>query len=1188
MKKTIKYISTFSLAIILLLSFPAEVYAASIDNADTVGNWSSSDTTNFTASQETTLKQEGTGSVKLAATASTLTTVDMMEYASDNDAQTAYVTNASGLDASGGTETTSEGDKIHTFTSSGTFTVTGSGGDVECLVVAGGGQGGPWTGGGGGGGGVLYDAAYSVTATAYPVTVGAGGTGGGDISNPGGYGTKGSNSVFETMTAIGGGGGGSNTGPYGTNLDGGSGGGGGHNSGAGGTATSGQGYDGSTTTSTSPNYGAGGGGGAGATGNDGTNTVGGAGGAGASYSISGSAVTYAGGGGGGVYAGGTAGAGGAGGGGRGGSNAQGAPVAGTANTGGGGGGQYTNIVSVGAAGGSGVVIISYPTFLLQSYSEASLKTQGSYALKGIASATTSLNKTLTRTVSSTVDLSDINTIGFDIRSTRTGSNIKIGIHDSGGTTTEITPNITSADTFQEVDWDISGVSNANKDAIDQIIITIVNADSANTFYIDNMSTGSDKSLNDTATVTKSTTDLSAVVSILFWVRSDRTGGFMRFQMGESASSEQTYDITINAANTWERKTWDITGITNTDIDAVTKYAFKTTNADSDFIFYFDDVNSNISCSPNLGESSHTIVAGCTFTGYTDAEDDTRVVSGLDVGSSTTNSSVLYVQSNTLSIASNETMVVGSIEMTGGSIALANGGTILVDGSLWAVDKDADDYPAEAEYYARSTTLTDGVRLNTISAYVNDPDCDDNTYSLSNLCGPTRYGDGRDGVRTIASNTDINTADTPGRTCTEGGDAVNYSVSSLTSNTAVLSTTPSSGCLAVGDYVLLINLQGTSSSSVNTGNYELLEIDSISTNTITFPYDKVNYYGSGASNDSGLGTGDAQNVMLQRVPQYSNVTVNSGIEFYPSIWDGSKNGVMAFKANGTLTVNGIIYRANSYGYRTSTVGAGYTDGGESFCNEDGGGDGGDYDNVPPDEVGLCGGGGGAGNWGPLGTIEAGSIGSSTGGAGGGAGAAVGSAWARGGGGGGGGYGSIGYGGITYAGGAGDGTNGGTNTSGTGGQSASGGASKWAVSGGGGGGGTYGQAALTQLFLGSSGGTGGNAGAGNGGAGGGIILIYADTITLSSAGGVRISNNGNNGGNGGSGSWAVGAGGGGSGGSIKLIGKTITLETSKVTSTAGNGGWAEYGSGGNGGSGRIRVEYETSLSGTTNPAASTTQL
>jgi len=53
-----------------------------------------------------------------------------------------------------------------------------------------------------------------------------------------------------------------------------------------------------------------------------------------------------------------------------------------------------------------------------------------------------------------------------------------------GITTELTPTISSADTFQTVNWDLSSVIDANKDAIDQIIITIVNADAANTFYLD--------------------------------------------------------------------------------------------------------------------------------------------------------------------------------------------------------------------------------------------------------------------------------------------------------------------------------------------------------------------------------------------------------------------------------------------------------------------------------------------------------------------------------------------------------------------------------------------------------------------------------------------------------------------------------------------------------------------------------
>lgn len=123
---------------------------------------------------------------------------------------------------------------------------------------------------------------------------------------------------------------------------------------------------------------------------------------------------------------------------------------------------------------------------LQSFSEDTIKEQGTYSLKGIAIITDSLNKTLTRTVSPTIDLTDLTQIKFDIRGSRTGSQIKIGIHDSGGTTTEHTANVVSADTWQTETWDISGVSNANKDVIDSIIITVVNADATNTFYIDNM------------------------------------------------------------------------------------------------------------------------------------------------------------------------------------------------------------------------------------------------------------------------------------------------------------------------------------------------------------------------------------------------------------------------------------------------------------------------------------------------------------------------------------------------------------------------------------------------------------------------------------------------------------------------------------------------------------------------------
>jgi hypothetical protein len=121
-------------------------------------------------------------------------------------------------------------------------------------------------------------------------------------------------------------------------------------------------------------------------------------------------------------------------------------------------------------------------------SESTIKEEGSYSLKLVAPQTTSLNKTVTRTLSPTFNLTGQTDFKFNVRSNRTGSNFKIGLHDSGGTTTEVTPNIASADTWQEVTLDLSAVSDANKDAIDSIIYTQLNADAETTVYMDYMRT----------------------------------------------------------------------------------------------------------------------------------------------------------------------------------------------------------------------------------------------------------------------------------------------------------------------------------------------------------------------------------------------------------------------------------------------------------------------------------------------------------------------------------------------------------------------------------------------------------------------------------------------------------------------------------------------------------------------------
>lgn len=263
--------------------------------------------------------------------------------------------------ATGGTITyDSYGYVYHTFTSNGTFTPSQA---LSCdvLAIAGGGGGGSTVAGGGGAGGLLYTSGSSVASgTNYAVVIGAGGAGGTSDSN----GIAGSNSTFNSLTAIGGGAGGG----YGTvGNDGGAGGSGGGAGSAGianktgGAGTSGQGNAGGNVNITFD--GGGGGGGAGAAGATNSSGTAGAGGAGVNTYSSWATTTstgvsgfYAGGGGGGANTS-NAGAGGSGGGGAGGKQAAGNPA--TVNTGGGGGGGGGNGSRVGAAGGSGIIIIRY-------------------------------------------------------------------------------------------------------------------------------------------------------------------------------------------------------------------------------------------------------------------------------------------------------------------------------------------------------------------------------------------------------------------------------------------------------------------------------------------------------------------------------------------------------------------------------------------------------------------------------------------------------------------------------------------------------------------------------------------------------------------------------------------------------------------------------------------------------------
>jgi hypothetical protein len=368
-------------------------------------------------------------------------TLDPMEYDTDVAAQAAYAGDNYGN--TGGTITSYSGYRVHTFSSTGTFTAVCSG-IVSVLAVGGGGG----VGGqknnvvaaaGGGGGRVVYTAELSIPAGATVATVG---TGGAAETRDNQVGSPGNPSSFASVSAGGGDGG--------------------QLLGKGGTSASGK-------VGGSPNsYASGGGGGDAQAGSSATSaTLPGKGGDGTPNGITGSTVYYGGGGGGGSAIGGTL------------------YYAnnGAGTIGQGGQGPVTN------PGHQGVVIVralASEFSSLAAYTEGTVKTTGSYALKVVAMVTSSLNRNLTRTLSPAVDLSGMKLVKFDLRAARTGANIKIGLHDASGNTMEITPSVVIANQFQPVTLDLSSIADASKKTIDAIVVTVVNADTDNTVYLDNL------------------------------------------------------------------------------------------------------------------------------------------------------------------------------------------------------------------------------------------------------------------------------------------------------------------------------------------------------------------------------------------------------------------------------------------------------------------------------------------------------------------------------------------------------------------------------------------------------------------------------------------------------------------------------------------------------------------------------
>lgn len=383
-------------------------------------------------------------------------------------------------------------------------------------------------------------------------------------------------------------------------------------------------------------------------------------------------------------------------------------------------------------------------------------------------------------------------------------------------------------------------------------------------------------------------------------------------------------------------------------------------------------------------------------------------------------------------------------------------------------------------------------------------CGGDLFCVSAACAP---GDGADGALVYSGTAPLE----PAR-ATAAGQAG-----------ATLLTVGSSSGFATGQLLFIHQTQGE-----NAGRWEEAQVTAVASPTsLTLAAPLQFTYGAGAQ------------ALVER--RFTDFTVASGATLSPAPWDGSTGGIIAFKARGTVRVDGRI-SLSGRGYRGGAAGA---SGADYVTNAQGESSAGSGPARDPANGAARGDGGGSGC------------------------------------------------------GAGSGGGGGNGTSGQAGTFQPGAPAAACTSGCSGsplgqGGGAAGLPDLSLAIPGGGGGASGSQGGfgrdgAAGGSGGGLLFIHAGDIEVIG----RIDADGQNGAAGYNGSTQpVAGGGGGAGGGIRLVAGIVHI-IGPVSAVGGAGGapplpsktsCAPAGTGGTGGDGRIFLSAPD-LQGSTTPAAAT---
>lgn len=381
-------------------------------------------------------------------------------------------------------------------------------------------------------------------------------------------------------------------------------------------------------------------------------------------------------------------------------------------------------------------------------------------------------------------------------------------------------------------------------------------------------------------------------------------------------------------------------------------------------------------------------------------------------------------------------------------------------------------------------------------------CTEGCFVDATGCDLSSVGEGRDGDLTVATV----------RSATDVG-ARSFAVIAIGGASVTLPADATG--LAVGDEVMLINLQGSPTACTTVGAYEFLTVSALAGAEVTFSDNVQGIYGVGGSNADLTG----QKPAIVRVPHFASLRLTEDGVINADAWNGAVGGLFVARVSQELRIeSGGSIAANAVGFRG---GAGHTNSdeahgwpGESYCG-------------PATTIGF------ASNFGAGGGGKASTSGDACGQGGGGGAFSVAGTWQP--------FPSscVGAGHSDAA------ENGGL---------------------------PYGVAELWQLYLGSGGGGGAtddnSDDSGAGGAAGGLILLFArsavvhGTISAAGAPGAHAGDDHD-----------AGNGGGGSGGSIHLHVGDLQ-GTGSVVAPGGAGYPSQHGwnsGGGDGGAGRIRIDY-----------------